>query len=199
MLCRGTGRARRRVKNAKNAARASARTRSHRTRGAAPPLLLWAAPSRNKHSSLSSFGQPAARRPPRLKCSSSPRGLPRSSLRLSRSPDLERTMAGREEARPVTRVTGKIVVIPKGQQTRDHASVAAWTSTSELGYCGETCVNLHARHRADAVPGTTSRRRRGAPEFDFHAGPSARWCGSSRTTAARIARWRTPSACSTRR
>ena len=39
----GWGRARRRVKNAKNAARASARTRSHRTRGAAPPLLLGAA------------------------------------------------------------------------------------------------------------------------------------------------------------
>ena len=55
--------ARPRVKNAKNAARASARTRPHRTRAAAPPLLLWAAPSRNKHSSLSSFGQPAARRP----------------------------------------------------------------------------------------------------------------------------------------
>ena len=176
--------------------RADPTTPHSRSSPSSPPL---GSPVSHKHSSLSSFGQPAARRPPRLKCSSSPRGLPRSSPRLSRSPDLERTMAGREEARPVTRVTGKIVVIPKGQQTRDHASVSAWTSTSELGYCGETCVNLHARHRADAVPGTTSRRRRGAPEFDFHAGPSARWCGSSRTTAARIARWRTPSACSTRR
>ena len=85
-------------------------------------------------------------------------------------------------------------------------------------YCGETGVNLHARHRgaavlgtasrrrrgssapsAGAVPGTTSRRRRRAPEFDFRTGRLARWCGSSRTTAAAVARRRRPSACRTRR
>ena len=45
-------------------------------------------------------------------------------------------MAKRDKRGPSTRVTGKIVVIPRGQhaQARDHASVAAWKSTSELGY-----------------------------------------------------------------
>ena len=62
--------------------------------------------------------------------------LPWAQPRLSRSPDLERKMAKQGQARPVTRVTGQIVVIPRGQhaQVRDHASVAAWKSTSELGY-----------------------------------------------------------------
>ena len=55
--------------------------------------------------------------------------LPWAQPRLSRSPDLERTMAEREQARPVQRITAsEIVVIPKGQHTqvRDHASAAAY-------------------------------------------------------------------------